>query len=35
VIRRGALRLYPIRELERWLDKNADLTLDLREAAGQ
>ena len=35
VIRRGALRLYPVRELERWLEANADLTLNLREAAGQ
>lgn len=35
VIRRGQLRLYPVRELERWLEANADLTLSLRDAAGQ
>ncbi len=34
VIRRGKLRLFPIRELERWLEANADLTIDLSEASG-
>jgi hypothetical protein len=27
MIRRGRLRLVPIRELERWLDENAERTL--------
>jgi len=35
VIRRGKLRLFPVRELERWLEANADLTIDLSEASGQ
>ena len=34
VIRRGQLRLFPIRELERWLEANADLTIDLADASG-
>jgi hypothetical protein len=28
LVRRGRLRLVPIRELERWLDHEAALTLD-------
>ncbi len=31
VIRRGKLRLFPIRELERWLEENADLAVHLAE----
>lgn len=31
VIRRGKLRLFPIRDLERWLEENADLAVDLAE----
>ncbi len=31
VIRRGKLRLFPMRELERWLEENADLAVDLAE----
>jgi hypothetical protein len=27
-VRRGRLRLYPVRELERWLDENASRALD-------
>ena len=27
IVRRGRLRLVPVRELERWLDANAALTL--------
>ena len=34
VIRRGSLRLFPVRELERWLEANADLAVDLADAAG-
>jgi hypothetical protein len=34
VIRRGQLRLFPMRELERWLENNADLTIDLADASG-
>ena len=34
VIRRGQLRLFPIRELERWLEANADLTIGLADASG-
>jgi hypothetical protein len=30
LVRRGRLRLVPIRELERWLDREAALTLDER-----
>ena len=26
--RRGKLRLFPVRELERWLDENAAMTLE-------
>jgi hypothetical protein len=29
-VRRGRLRLYPVRELERWLDANAARVLDQR-----
>ncbi len=29
VVRRGRLRIYPAAELERWLDLNAQRTLDL------
>ena len=28
VIRRGRMRLIPLRDLERWADENAALTLD-------
>ena len=28
LIRRGRMRLVPVRELERWADRNASLTLD-------
>ena len=35
VIRRGKLRLFPIRELERWLEANADLTIELADASTQ
>jgi excisionase family DNA binding protein len=28
VVRRGRLRLFPVRELERWLDENAVQALD-------
>lgn len=34
VIRRGKLRLFPIRELERWLEANADLTIELADMSG-
>jgi len=34
VIRRGKLRLFPIRELERWLDENADRVLGDADRAG-
>ena len=27
-VRRGKLRLFPVRELERWLDENAAMTLE-------
>jgi hypothetical protein len=27
-VRRGRLKLYPLRELERWLDENASRVLD-------
>ena len=27
-IRRGRLRLYPLRELERWLERNAERVLE-------
>ncbi len=30
LVRRGRLRLVPIRELERWLDREAALTLNER-----
>ena len=29
VVRSGRLKLYPVRELEAWLERNAALTLDL------
>jgi hypothetical protein len=32
VVRRGKLRLIPVREIERWLAENSDPALD--EAAG-
>ncbi len=28
VVRRGSVRLYPVRELERWADENAERVLD-------
>jgi hypothetical protein len=28
VVRRGKVRLYPVPELERWLDENAERVLD-------
>ena len=28
VVRRGTLRLYPVSELQRWLEKNAALALE-------
>jgi hypothetical protein len=28
VVRVGSIRLYPLREIERWLDENAALSLD-------
>jgi hypothetical protein len=28
LVRRGKLRLIPVREIERWLDENSDLTLE-------
>jgi hypothetical protein len=28
IIRRGRMRLIPVRDLERWADENAALTLD-------
>ena len=31
VIRRGALRLYPVADLQRWVAENAALTLDPSE----
>jgi hypothetical protein len=34
LIRRGKLRLFPIRELERWLDENADLVIGASDRAG-
>ena len=34
VIRRGKLRLFPMRELERWLEENADLVLVDVDRAG-
>lgn len=33
LIRRGKVRLVPLRELERWADENARLTLPEREGA--
>jgi hypothetical protein len=27
-VRRGKLRLFPVRELERWLEENAAMTLE-------
>ena len=29
-VRQGKLRLFPVRELERWLEENAAMTLDSR-----
>jgi hypothetical protein len=26
-VRRGAMRIYPVRDLEAWLDRNAERTL--------
>jgi hypothetical protein len=34
LVRRGRLRLVPIRELERWLDREAALTLNERSNGG-
>jgi hypothetical protein len=28
LVRRGKLRLIPVREIERWLEENSDLTLE-------
>ena len=28
LVRRGKLRLIPVREIERWLDQNSDVALD-------
>lgn len=28
VVRQGKVRLYPVRDLERWLDENAERVLD-------
>ena len=28
LVRRGKLRLIPVREIERWLDENSDLELE-------
>lgn len=30
LVRRGKLRLIPIREIERWLEENAELVLEPR-----
>ena len=30
IVRRGKLRLIPIREIERWLEENAELVLEPR-----
>ncbi|MGH2745809.1 MAG: hypothetical protein ACRDN8_25630, partial [Thermoleophilaceae bacterium] len=30
IVRRGKLRLIPVREIERWLDENAQLVLEPR-----
>jgi hypothetical protein len=27
-VRRGSMRIYPVRELERWLERNAERVLD-------
>jgi hypothetical protein len=35
LVRRGRLRLVPIRELERWLDREAVMTLDERSNGDQ
>jgi hypothetical protein len=32
-VRRGSMRIYAIKDLERWLDKNKDLAVDLRRRA--
>jgi hypothetical protein len=34
VVRRGALRLYPVAELERWLAREAELPVGGRDATG-
>jgi hypothetical protein len=34
IVRRGKLRLIPVREIERWLEENAEWTLGRREGAG-
>ena len=34
VVRRGALRLYPVAELERWLEQEAELPLEDLDATG-
>jgi len=33
IVRRGRRRLIPVRELERWLDDNAALVLEVRPGA--
>jgi hypothetical protein len=30
IVRRGKLRLIPVREIERWLEENAELVLESR-----
>lgn len=30
VIRHGRLRLYPVRELERWVERSAELTVEIQ-----
>jgi hypothetical protein len=34
IVRRGKLRLIPVREIERWLEENAEWTLGRRDGAG-
>jgi hypothetical protein len=33
LVRRGSLRLIPVREIERWLAENADLAVELDRPA--
>jgi hypothetical protein len=33
IVRRGKLRLVPVREIERWVAENQELTIDQRRSA--